>query len=98
MHEHHIGTMQATQSDLFAQTPEGLPPGYRYQHEFLTAHEEHTLSAFIATLDLKPYEFRGYQGLRRVLAFGARYDQGSSKVEQISGFPGPLLALRARAA
>jgi len=89
------------QDDLFlapATLPEGLPSGFRYQPEFLTAHEEQTLAAWIATLALKPYEFRGYQGLRRVLAFGSRYDQGNSKVEQISGFPGPLLALRERAA
>jgi alkylated DNA repair dioxygenase AlkB len=86
------------QDDLFAAPLEGFPSGFRYQPEFLTPAEEETLVAFIATLDLKPYEFRGYQGLRRVLAFGSRYDQGSSKVARVPDFPGPLLSLRARAA
>src|SRR5215475_14583648 len=89
------------QDDLFpgpAALPEGLPSGFRYQSEFLAREEEQTLVAFIATLDLKPYEFRGYQGLRRVLAFGSRYDQGSSKVDVMPDFPAPLLSLRERAA
>lgn len=87
------------QSDLFtADPPEGLPSGFRYQPEFLTALEEQTLCAWIATLDLKPFEFRGYQGLRRVQAFGVRYDYGSRKVERAADFPPALLSLRDRAA
>ena len=88
----------APQSDLFGQKTEGLPAGFRYQTEFLAPDEEQTLVQWIATLDLQPYEFRGYQGLRRVLAFGGHYDQGSSKVERVPDFPAPLLALRDRAA
>jgi alkylated DNA repair dioxygenase AlkB len=95
--------MQAhsSQRDLFAhpaEMPEGLPSGFRYQREFVTREEEQSLAEWIATLDLKPYEFRGYQGLRRVVSFGARYDYDSRRVARAPDFPAPLLSLRERAA
>ena len=97
----HIARMQArsSQRDFFArQVPEDLPPGFRYRPEFVPPQEERALAQWIATLDLKPYEFRGYQGLRRVVSFGARYDYDSRRVARAPDFPTPLVSLRERAA
>ena len=52
----------------------GTPQAFRYQDDIVTPSEEQALVAEITTLDLKPFEFRGYLGLRRVRAFGYRYD------------------------
>ena len=89
------------QRDLFAAgtaAPEGLPSGFRTQTEFMTPDEERILVGWISTLELKPFEFRGYHGLRRVISFGSRYDYGSRRVEPAPDFPTPLLNLRDRAA
>ena len=88
------------QRDLFvAQTaPEGLPSGFRYQPDFMSLDEERILVQWISTLELKPFEFRGHHGLRRVISFGSRYDYASRRVERAPDFPPPLLFLRDRAA
>lgn len=78
--------------------PEGVPAGFRYKSDFVTPDEEQVLAEWIATLDLKPFEFRGYQGLRRVVSFGARYDYDNRRMDHAPDFPTPLLGVRERAA
>jgi alkylated DNA repair dioxygenase AlkB len=93
--------MQPLQRDLFAHQagmPDSFPSGFRYQPDFVTRQDERSLADWIATLDLKPYEFRGYHGLRRVVSFGSRYDYRSRRTERAPDFPAPLLSLRQRAA
>jgi len=61
--------MPITSADLF---PPALtmPPGFDYCREIIDRAEEAALVAEIATLDFAPYEFRGVQARRRVVAYG----------------------------
>jgi alkylated DNA repair dioxygenase AlkB len=57
--------------DLFGE-PE-LPAGFRYMPEVLSPAEEKGLVKRLEKLPLKPFEFRGYLGNRRIYSFGHRY-------------------------
>jgi alkylated DNA repair dioxygenase AlkB len=71
-----------------------MPPGFRYQEGFITPLEEQTLVAQVSELDLRPFEFHGYLGNRRVASFGYRYDFSKQAVEAVTEIPGFLRALR----
>jgi alkylated DNA repair dioxygenase AlkB len=83
--------------DLFGPTP-GAPEGFVYRPHFIDAAEEAALIAQIETLPFKPFEFRGYQGARRVVSFGWRYDFGDRRMHQAAAIPELLVPLRDRAA
>jgi alkylated DNA repair dioxygenase AlkB len=76
----------------------GLPDGFVYQPEFLARDEEARLAAWLATLAFQPFQFRGYEGKRRVISFGWKYDFTRSHLEKADDMPAQLLAVRARAA
>src|SRR5947209_3924017 len=84
------------QTSLFPQTV--MPPGFRYRPEIITPEEEADLAREIAALDLRPFEFRGYRGLRRVRSFGYRYDYDRRAVDAADPIPPFLLGLREKAA
>jgi alkylated DNA repair dioxygenase AlkB len=50
-----------------------LPDGFRYIPDVLTPAEERSLVGQFEKLPLKPFEFHGYQGNRRIYTFGHRY-------------------------
>jgi alkylated DNA repair dioxygenase AlkB len=64
--------------------------GFRYREEIVTEEEEAALVTSLGQLDLKPFEFHGHLGNRRVLSFGLRYDYSRGSVEQASEMPGFL--------
>ncbi len=75
----------AIQKDLFAelesaQSP-SMPSGFRYQDDIISEAEETALVASLGTLELKPFEFHGHVGNRRVTSFGLRYDYARRTVE-----------------
>jgi alkylated DNA repair dioxygenase AlkB len=74
------------------------PAGFRYEAEFLSVDEEVRLVRWIETLPLKPFEFQGYLGNRRVLSFGFRYDYGRRAVDTASAVPEQLIPIIGRAA
>ena len=76
----------------------GLPPGFAYDEDVITAAEERTLVAQIAELPFRPFEFHGYLGNRRVVSFGWRYDYGARAVQPAAAVPPFLLPLRELAA
>jgi alkylated DNA repair dioxygenase AlkB len=75
-----------------------LPEGFRYRPEFLRPDEERDLVRHIAALPLKPFEFHGFTGNRRVVSFGWRYDFNERDLLQADDMPPFLLPLRERAA
>jgi alkylated DNA repair dioxygenase AlkB len=92
--------------DLFATTP-GVPPrldtatlpaGVCYASELIDAEAQTTLVAAIQQLDLRPFEFHRWRGLRRTRSFGYRYDYARSGVVAAEPIPTFLEPLRARAA
>jgi alkylated DNA repair dioxygenase AlkB len=87
------------QPDLFGLDPALQPPaGFRYAPEFISDAAQHALVGFLEALPLQPFEFRNFRGLRRVAAFGFRYDYNRQAVAAASPLPAELLALRDRAA
>ncbi len=92
-----MALMASPQSDLFAEAPTE-PGGLAYRADAMTPDEEAALVDEIAQLELKPFEFRGYQGLRRVTAFGWRYDYGAVAIQEAAEMPAFLLPVRERAA
>ena len=75
-----------------------LPPGFVYRPAFLSPDEEAQLAQWLAILSFQPFQFRGYEGRRRVISFGWRYDFTRSHLEKADDMPSELAAVRERAA
>src|SRR3982751_6866683 len=89
----------ARQPLLFEPPPDpALPEGFAYAPEFLSVQEERDLAAWLATLPFEAFQFRGYEGRRRVVSFGWQYDFTRSHLLKADDIPAQLLAVRARAA
>jgi alkylated DNA repair dioxygenase AlkB len=81
------------QLDLFGRsTP--LPEGFRYSPDVLTREQEAHILEQVRSLDLRPFEFHAYTGLRRVASFGWRYDYANRRAVPADEPPAFLLALR----
>ena len=87
----------SVQPDLFSTAP-ALPAGLRYAPDLISAAHEQQLLATFGALPFKPFEFHGYLGKRRVVAFGWRYDYSARSVGEAAPIPDFLLPLRARVA
>jgi hypothetical protein len=74
-----------------------MPFGFRYQ-DIISDADEAALVASLATLELKPFEFHGHVGNRRVTSFGLRYDYARRTVEPTERFPPFIEELRRKAA
>jgi alkylated DNA repair dioxygenase AlkB len=81
------------QADLFASLA-GLPDGFRYHAEVVSAEEEEALAGELEALPFKPFDFRGFLANRRVVSFGYRYDYRSRAVVEAAPFPAFLVSLR----
>lgn len=75
-----------------------LPQGFQYRDEAIAAEREHALVAQFEKLPLRPFEFHGYLGKRRVVSFGYRYDYAGRQVRESLALPDFLLDLREIAA
>ncbi|WP_216841076.1 alpha-ketoglutarate-dependent dioxygenase AlkB [Acidobacterium sp. S8] len=75
-----------------------MPSGFHYQDGIISEAEETALVASLATLELKPFEFHGHIGNRRVTSFGLRYDYARRTVEPAEKFPLFIEELRRKAA
>jgi alkylated DNA repair dioxygenase AlkB len=74
------------------------PRGFRYRAEIVTEEEEGALVASLGQLDLKPFEFHGHLGNRRVVSFGLKYDYSRRSVEPARERPAFLDDLLVRVA
>ena len=88
----------SAQLALFEAPAPAAPEGFAYGPELITPEEEAALAARFETLPFKPYEFRGYLGARRTVAYGWRYGADGKAVEQVQAIPEFLLGVRAKAA
>jgi alkylated DNA repair dioxygenase AlkB len=84
--------------EMEERSAESEPRGFRYQDEILTEAEQAALAESLQQLDLKPFEFRGYLGNRRVISFGLKYDYSRRSVERASEMPAFLGDLLIRVA
>lgn len=93
--------MSAAQQPTLFEIPPAmprLPEGFVYRPEFLSAEEETRLASWLATLLFEAFQFRGFEGKRRVVSFGWKYDFTRSHLIRADDMPGALLAVRERAA
>jgi alkylated DNA repair dioxygenase AlkB len=75
-----------------------LPEGFRYEEDIISEADETALAKSLATLELKPFEFHGHLGNRRVTSFGLRYDYAQRAVKVTDGFPAFVADLRNKVA
>ena len=86
------------QPDLFAPVAPALPDGFRYQPDVITADVQSDLLREIGLLPLKPFEFHGFEGRRRVISYGWKYDFDTDQVSRVTDIPPFLLPVRRFAA
>jgi alkylated DNA repair dioxygenase AlkB len=86
------------QPSLFDDAPPGLPEGFVYRSEFVAAEEEAQIAARLQPLPFAPFQFHGFEGARRVVSFGWRYDFNEGGLKRAEPFPDWLSALAGRAA
>jgi alkylated DNA repair dioxygenase AlkB len=70
-----------------------LPDGFHYREDFISADDERTVAAAIASVSFDTFEMRGVAARRRVKFYGAAYDDRPSLP-----MPDFLMPLRAEAA
>ena len=72
--------MPGDQLTLFSRPSSStLPEGFLYHPDAISAGEEERLLAEIAPLPFKEFQFHGFEGKRRVVSFGWRYDYAQHK-------------------
>jgi alkylated DNA repair dioxygenase AlkB len=82
----------------FIGSGDGLPEGFSYQPEFLSAQEEREFLELIASLPLKEAEYREWQAKRRIVSYGGRYDFTHRELNDAPPIPPFLHPLRERIA
>jgi alkylated DNA repair dioxygenase AlkB len=87
----------SAQAELFAEGS-ALPSGLAHVPDFLSAEEEATLLAGIATLDLREAAYKEFTAKRRVASFGAGYDFDANELTPAPEMAPFLLPLRDKVA
>ncbi|UXN68185.1 alpha-ketoglutarate-dependent dioxygenase AlkB (plasmid) [Devosia neptuniae] len=82
--------------DLFGEPI--LPSGFTYQTDIIGLAEESELLDRLAGLPFKKFEFHGFQGKRRVVSFGWKYDFSTETMHRVDPMPQFLQHVRDRAA
>ena len=81
-------------ADLFADDP--LPHGLVYRPDFLTREEEASLLAMLPDLPFQEARFQQYTARRRVVRFGALYDEEAGEWTDGPPLPEAIAVYRAR--
>jgi alkylated DNA repair dioxygenase AlkB len=68
-----------------------FPPGFSYCPDVITSDDERRLLNQIADLPFKGFQFHGFEGKRRVVSFGWRYDFSEHKALPADPIPDFLL-------
>lgn len=86
--------MPAEQPEIVSfQPPHPLPEGFRFCDGVITEAEEASLVRHIEVLPFQQFQFRGYEGKRRVVSFGWRYDFADRKLFAAEPIPSFLTEL-----
>lgn len=88
-----IASMLVNQIDLFSSPPysDSLPEGFAYRPQVISSDEERCLLAEIGGLAFREFQFHGFEGKRRVVSFGWRYDFSQHKALPADPIPAFLL-------
>ena len=79
--------MPGNQLSLFSPESNLLRDGFSYCPDVISADDESRLLAEIAPLPFKEFQFHGFEGKRRVVSFGWRYDFGEHKAVPADPIP-----------
>lgn len=86
--------MVPIQSSLFPRPVDpALPPGFLYCPEVICPEDERCLLNQLADLPFKEFQFHGFEGKRRVVSFGWRYDFSEHKALPAEPIPDFLLEM-----
>lgn len=75
-----------------------LPEGFEYRPDFIDQRTERSLIGELQRLDFSPFQFHGFEGKRRVVSFGWRYNFNGGGLQETDEFPPFLLSIRDAAA
>ena len=90
--------MPLAQPSLFDAPPPGLPEGLVYRRDFFSPEAEAAYVEHLRALPFEAFRFHGFEGRRRVVSFGWRYDFEGGGLKQAEPFPAWLRPLAAEAA
>jgi alkylated DNA repair dioxygenase AlkB len=93
-----MGSQPALFPEKGQESPGVEPSGFRYQEQIVSEEEEAHLAAGLEQLELKPFEFHGYLGNRRVINFGLKYDFSHRSIQRADDMPPFLNDLLSRVA
>lgn len=97
--------MAASKKDVFtldlgmSREETGLPPGFAYKANAIPAELERALLREIPGLPFSAFQFRGFEGKRRTVSYGWRYDFNHQKLQQadpLADFLRPIREIGAR--
>ena len=89
-------SFQDASGDLFAPMPavSSAPAGFRYAADLFSPAAEQDFAGKFETLPFKPFEFHGYQGNRRIVSYGYRYDYAGRALRPSEAMPDFVAPLR----
>jgi alkylated DNA repair dioxygenase AlkB len=90
--------MSLVQPELFDAAASGLPEGFVYRPDFVSREEEAQIVSRLQALPFAPFQFHGFEGKRRIVSFGWRYDFNEGGLKRAEPFPDWLGPLAERAA
>lgn len=80
------GLLASTNQDALSGLT-NLPEGFRYKADLLDLDLERSLIQELERLDFAPFQFHGFEGKRRVVSFGWRYDFNGGGLQSTDAFP-----------
>ncbi|RFB83846.1 alpha-ketoglutarate-dependent dioxygenase AlkB [Rhizobium leguminosarum bv. trifolii] len=86
------------QPDLFGVPEEMLPEGFRYSPDIVPSDLQRSVLQAIPALAFKALDFHGFEGKRRTVSFGWKYDFDNQRVWKAEPMPSLLLPIREVAA
>lgn len=86
------------QSGLFDDLPPALPPGLRYEADWLSPAQEAGLIDLVKQLPLREAKYKSYTARRRVVSYGGQFDYDSNELRPSAPLIEELHPLRERVA
>jgi alkylated DNA repair dioxygenase AlkB len=88
---------RTTHQDLLPGLPD-LPEGFRYTPDLIDSDTERSLIQELRKLEFANFQFHGFEGKRRVVSFGWRYDFNGGGLQRTDNIPEFLIPIRVAAA
>ena len=93
-HRSGYATHMSQQSEFELPDRRTLPEGLRYQSDVISAEQEEQLLQHIRDLPFQAFQFRGFEGKRRTVSYGWRYDFNQRTLQEADPVPDFLRPIR----